>query len=136
MGAWIGALVLGTLAIRFWMRRLGRERTWDALQLFAPLLDLTGTWAGALAAIALWFGRVGFGGCWAGALGLVALMVTASLYDRAVLMPSLEAAHKRLGAAGDEKWERDWAFLWRMAGGARLATLLMGVSALVLGWYA
>ena len=55
-----------------------------------------------------------------------------------MLLPSLDAALKRLQAAsGDtDKWERDWRFLWRMAGIARAATLAMGVAALVAGWVA
>ena len=53
---------------------------------------------------------------WAAALLLVALMVAAGLYDRAVLMPSLEAAFKRSEhGAADPKFERDRAFLWRMS---------------------
>jgi hypothetical protein len=92
-----------------------------------PLADLVGTWAGALAAVALFWGRVGFGAAWASALGLVALMATASLYDRAVLLPSLDAAFKRLGP--DARWEDEWRFLWRMGAWGRGLTLAMAAGA-------
>jgi hypothetical protein len=138
LGAWIAALVIGIGGIAWLVRRRGRDAAWRAIHTLAPLVDLFGTWAGVLAAGALLLGRVGYGWPWAAALGLVALMVTFSLYDRAVLLPSLGAALKRLQAAsGDtDKWERDWRFLWRMAGIARAATLAMGVAALVAGWVA
>ncbi len=138
--AWMGGLVLGKLAVRFWMQRLGRTRAWEPLQIFAPLLDLFGTWAGTLGCVALALGRQGFSLAWAGALGILAVMITATLYDRAVLMPSLDAALRRLAATeeadaadGTEKWERDWAFLWRMAVLGRWLTLILGVVALLLG---
>ena len=61
-------------------------------------------------------------------------MVTASLYDRAVLMPSLDVAFNRLGAGEDPgKWEDDWRFLWRMAGWGRALTVAMGIAALACG---
>jgi len=138
LGVWIAALGIGIGGIAWLARRRGRDAAWPAIHTLAPLVDLLGTWAGVLAAGALLLGRVGYGWPWAAALGLVALMVTFSLYDRAVLLPSLDAALKRLQAAsGDtDKWERDWRFLWRMAGVARAATLAMGVAALVAGWVA
>ena len=134
LGAWIGVLSLSILGISLLTRRLGRDDSWPAIRNLAPLADLAGTWAGALAAIALFFGRRGYSFSWAAALFLVAIMVTASLYDRAVLLPSLDAAWKRLRAGADaEKWEADWRFLWRMAAWARAATLAMGAGALVFG---
>ena len=138
LGVWIVALALGIGGIAWLVRRRGRDAAWPAIHTLAPLVDLLGTWAGVVASAALLLGRVGYGWPWAAALGLVALMVTASLYDRAVLLPSLDAARKRLQAAPGEsdKWERDWRFLWRMAGIARAATLAMAVGALVLGWVA
>lgn len=138
LGVWIAALVVGIVGIAWLARRRGREAAWPAIFTLAPLVDLVGTWAGALAVGALLLGRIGYGWPWATALGLVALMVTASLYDRAVLLPSLDAAWKRRQAAASEadKWERDWRFMWRMAGVARAATLAMGVGALVCGWTA
>ena len=134
LGAWIGVLSLSVLGIALLTRRLGRDDAWPALRTLAPLGDLVGTWAGVIAAAALFLGRRGYGFSWAAALFLVALMVTASLYDRAVLMPSLDAAWKRLRAGTDEaKWEADWRFLWRMADWTRVATLAMGAAALVFG---
>lgn len=137
LGVWIVTLVFGIAAIAWLMRRRGRAGAWPAVSTLAPLVDLVGTWAGALAVAALLLGRVGYGWKWAVALGLVALMVTASLYDRAVVLPSLDAAWKRLQAADEaDKWERDWRFLWRLAGIARAATLAMGAGALACGWVA
>jgi len=127
LAAWTGALALGLPAFALLGRRLGRDRAWQSVRALAPLLDLFGTWAGVLGAAALLLGRRGFGAAWATALGLVALAVTASLYDRAVLMPSLDAAVKRLAAPGTAddraRWEADHAFLARMAAAARLLTL-------------
>lgn len=131
LGLWVGALAVGILATAILFRRLGRDAAWPSYRQLAPLVDLVGTWAGTIAAAALLLGRQGYGFFWAAALLLVALMVTACLYDRAVLMPSLDAAWKRL-AAGTEaaKWREDWAFLWRMAGWARAGTLVAGTAAL------
>jgi hypothetical protein len=138
LSIWIVVLALGIATIAWLARRRGRTAAWPTVFLLAPLVDLVGTWAGVLAVGALLLGRVGYGWPWAAALGLVALMVTASLYDRAVLLPSLDAAWKRLPAAAGPsgRWERDWRFLWRMAGLARAVTLIMGVAALVCGWVA
>lgn len=138
LGAWIVALAVGIGGIAWLARRRGREGAWPAIHTLAPTVDLVGTWAGGIAAAALLLGRVGYGWPWAAALGLVAMMVTASLYDRAVLLPSLDAAWRRLGAPSDEadKWERDWRFLWRLAGLARAATLAMGLAAWAAGWVA
>jgi len=121
--AWTGALLVGVVALDLPKRRI-----------LALSLDLFGTWMGALAALALLVGRKGFTAAWAGALGCVALMVTASLYDRAVLMPSLEAALRRLEAGEErERWERDRSFLARMAVAGRWVTLGLGIAALLLG---
>jgi hypothetical protein len=138
LGVWVVVLALGIGGIAWLARRRRRDAAWPAIHTLAPLVDLVGTWAGVFAVGALLLGRIGYGLPWAAALGLVALLVTASLYDRAVLLPSLDAAFKRLQAASSEtdKWERDWRFLWRMAGVARAATLAMAVGALVLGWVA
>jgi hypothetical protein len=126
VGGWIGILLVGILAMRM--------LSWEAVRVLAPLVDLLGTWAGTLAVITLVLGRESFGFAWATAMVLVALMLTASLYDRAVLMPSLEAAFKRLQhAAGRAKWEDEWAFLWRMATWGRAGTLVAGVGALLCG---
>jgi len=134
VGAWAGALALGILVIRHLVRRHGRSDAWPLVMTVAPLVDLAGTWAGAFAAAALFLGRRGFGWPWATALALVALMVTASLYDRAVLMPSLDAAHKRLAAGGDvAKWEGEGRFLWRMAAWGRAGTLAAGAAAAACG---
>ena len=61
-------------------------------------------------------------------------MIALALYHRAVLIPSLDAAFKRLGA-GDEdpKWGRDWRFLWRMSLCLRLSILLGSILCFVLG---
>jgi hypothetical protein len=127
VGAWAGAVALAILRVRVLVRRRGRGAAWPAVRTLLPLADLVGTWAGALAAAALLWGRVGFGAAWAAALGLVALMATASLYDRAVLLPSLDAAFKRLPA--DPRWEDEWRFLWRMGAWGRGVTLAMAVGA-------
>lgn len=125
VGMWAGVLELSTLAVPLLVRRLGRKDAWPALHPFLALVDLHGMWAGAIGAAVLFLGRTGFGVAWATALGLVALMVTASLYDRAVLLPSLDAATKRLAADGDQRWESEWRFLWRMAAWGRALTFLM-----------
>ena len=52
-------------------------------------------------AVALFLGRKDYGLPWAAALFLVALMVFVSLYDRAVLVPMLDSAFKRLGAGAE-----------------------------------
>ena len=135
VAAWAGVLVLAILAARLLLRRLGRREAWPALRIVLPLADLAGTWAGALAAAGLFWGRRGYGWGWATALGLVCLMATASLYDRAVLMPSLEAAWKRLEGAeergGDAaKWESEWRFLLAMAAWGRGGSLACAALAL------
>jgi len=122
MGAWLGALALGMLALRLLP---------DETPVLAPLLDLCGTWAGALGILALAFGRVGYGAAWAGALLACALGVTAGLYDRAVLMPSLAAARRRAEAEpGEARWGADWRFLWRLSHGTRVVTLLCALAAI------
>ena len=80
-GGWAGALVLGMLA----MRLLRHD-----IFVLAPLVDLFGTWAGAIGIGLLAVGRVGYSWQWALAVFVCALGVTAGLYDRAVLMPSLQ----------------------------------------------
>jgi hypothetical protein len=132
--AWIGILAVTMLAARLLERRLGRRGAWPALRIVLPLSDLAGTWAGTVAVVALFLGRRGYTWGWATAVGLVCLMVTASLYDRAVLMPSLEAAGKRLdaaeGAADEARWESDRHFLVLMAAWARGGSLAAAVGAL------
>ena len=129
-GAWAGVLAFGMVGIALLVKRVGVDRSWPALRVWAPWLDLFGTWAGAFAVGALALGRVGIGAGWAVAMVSCALAVTAGLYDRAVLMPSLDAAFKRMRAAADDpKWAEEWGFLWRMATVARaLALLLTGVA--------
>lgn len=122
MGAWLGVVVLGMLALRLLP---------DRAPVLAPLVDLCGTWAGSLGILALAFGRVGYTGAWAGALFACAIGITAGLYDRAVLMPSLAAARKRADAEpGEAKWAADWRFLWRLAHGTRIVTLLCALAAI------
>ena len=125
VGMWAGVLELATLVVPLLVRRLGREKAWPALHAVLALADLQGMWAGALGVIVLFVGRTGYGLAWAAAMGLVALMVTASLYDRAVLLPSLDASFKRLAAGPDPRWESEWRFLWRMAAWGRWLTFLM-----------
>jgi hypothetical protein len=125
VGMWAGVLGVAALLVPLLVRRLGREAAWAALHPALALVDVLGMWAGAAAALTLLFGRTGFRTPWALAMGLVALMVTASLYDRAVLLPSLDAATKRLGADPDPRWESEWRFLWRMAAWGRGATFAM-----------
>ena len=133
LGAWIGAVAVAILATALLFRRHGRASAWPPCRTLLPLTDLAGTWAGTLAALALFLGRRGFGFAWSSALFLVALAVTASLYDRAVLMPSLDAAFKRMQADDDPKWEEEWRFLWAMARWGRTATLAAAAGAAVLG---
>ena len=128
MGIWIGALLTGAIAMHLAFKRLGRDEGWPIVRLAAPLTDLIGMWTGTLAAAFLILGRTGYSFRWAAALLLVALMVTAGLYDRAVLVPSLDAAWKRLGH-GDE-WEDEWRFLMRMAVWGRGLTIGAGIAAL------
>ena len=121
-GGWAGALVLGMLA----MRLLRHD-----IFVLAPLVDLFGTWAGAIGIGLLAVGRVGYSWQWALAVFVCALGVTAGLYDRAVLMPSLQAARKRVEAEPQEpKWASEWRFLWRMAGWSRAVTLLSILAAI------
>ncbi len=134
VGAWLGALVVGNIAVRALSRSLGREASWPALHKLFAIIDLFGTWCGVLAGVGLWMGRVGYGLPWASAVGIVALMVTAGLYDRAVLLPSLDAAFKRLKAG--EEWARDWQFLSRMAAWGRWGTVALGLAALWFGYVA
>jgi len=117
LAAWVAVLGTGLLPG-------GRSR--------AALVGLIGTWAAALAAVALLLGRRGFTAAWAIALGLVALAATAGLYDRAVLLPSLDAAARRLEAAEDHgKWRSDHDFLARMAAVGRVVSLLAVAGALL-----
>ena len=156
LGAWIGAVAVAILAKALLFRRHGRASAWTPCSTLLPLTDLPGQWAGRppawpprrpplprtapartgaapLAPPALSLGRRGFGFAWSSALFLVALAVTASLYDRAVLMPSLDAAFKRMQADDDPKWEEEWRFLWAMARWGRTATLAAAAGAAVLG---
>lgn len=125
VGIWAGVVDLAALAVPLFVRRLGREGAWPAVHPLLALADVLGVWAGALAAIALFLGRAGYGWAWALAMGLIALMVTVSLYDRAVLLPSLDASMKRLAADPDPKWESEWRFLWRMAAWGRWLTFVL-----------
>jgi hypothetical protein len=130
-GAWMGVLAFGMGGIALLVRRAGIERAWPALRVWAPWLDLFGTWAGAIAVAALALGRRGIGAPWAAAVVCCALGVTAGLYGRAVLMPSLDAAFKRMRHAPDDgKWGSDWAFLWRMATAARALALVATAAAI------
>jgi len=130
-GAWAGVLAFGSGGIALLVRRMGIERSWPALRVWAPWLDLFGIWAGGLAVLALAMGRSGMRAGWAAAMVCCALGITAGLYDRAVLMPSLDAASKRLKHdANDVKWASDWAFLWRMATIARGLGLVLASAAI------
>jgi hypothetical protein len=131
VGMWVGIVELASLAVPLLVRRLGREAAWPALHPLLALADLQGMWVGAVGAAVLFLGRTGYGIAWAVAMGLLALMVTASLYDRAVLLPSLDAATKRLAADGDPRWESEWRFLWRMAAWGRWLTFLMAWGAVI-----
>jgi hypothetical protein len=132
-GAWLGALVLALLAERVLLRRHGRALAWPPCRTLLALADLVGTWAATLCATALLLGRRGFGWPWATALFLVALAATASLYDRAVLLPSLDASFKRTQADAAAKWEEERRFLFSMARWARWGTLGGGAGALACG---
>jgi hypothetical protein len=136
VGMWAGVVDLAALGVPLLVRRLGRERAWPALHPLLALSDVLGIWAGTLGAAALLLGRSGFGWAWAVAMGLVALMATASLYDRAVLLPSLDAATKRLHADEDPRWEEEWRFLWRMSAWGRWLTFVMAWGAVVCAFLA
>ncbi len=136
VGMWAGVLDVAALGVPLLVRRLGREAAWPAVHPLLALSDLLGTYAGALGAVILILGRTDFGVAWATALGLVALMATASLYDRAVLLPSLDAATKRLAADADPRWESEWRFLWRMAAWGRWLTFLMSWGAVLCAFLA
>jgi len=125
VGMWAGGVDLAARAGPGLVRRLGRERAWPALHPLLALADVRGMWAGALGAAVLFLGRTGYGWAWATAMGLVALMITVSLYDRAVLLPSLDASFKRLAADPDPRWESEWRFLWRMAAWGRWLSFLL-----------
>lgn len=129
VGTWAGVLELATLAVPLLLRRLGRAAAWPSLHPLLAFVDVQGMWAGAAGAVVLFAGRTHFGAAWAIAMGLVALMVTASLYDRAVLLPSLDAAMKRMAADPDPRWESEWRFLWRMAAWGRWISFLMALGA-------
>ncbi len=133
-GAWVGVLVFCLVALRIWERRAGRAEAWRAAHLLLPLADVIGVWAGATAGAALFFGRRGIGFAWAACMTLLALMFSLALYDRAVLVPYLDRADRRL-AHGEaaQKWDEDWRSLSRLATGLRLGTLAMGVAVVTLG---
>ena len=121
---WVVAVAAGMVAIH----RRGLERSLSSL---APGVDLAGTWFGAASIGLLAYGRLGFTMLWAGAMFACAMGVTAGLYDRAVLVPSLRAALKRLRADPDNpKWASDWAFLARLGAGTRFATLVCAAAAI------
>lgn len=128
VGGWLGALAFGILSLRRLLRRRPLDVAWPAARVIIPVIDLIGVWVGSAAVLALWLGRRGYTLAWALAMGLLAVMLAASLYDRAVLMPSMDAAYKRLGH-GD--WEADWRFLWRMSGVIRALTAAMAVGCLM-----
>lgn len=132
-GAWVGALLYVSAAVPLLVRRLGRAEAWRALALLLPLVDLVGAWAGGVAALALFLGRSGFDLRFAASTSLLAVMFALSLYDRAVLVPFLDAADKRLAHGADrERFEADWRFLWRLQAALRLGSLAMGTAALAL----
>jgi len=121
---WAVILLVGMVAIR----RRGME---GSLSLLIPGLDLAGMWIGTIAVLLLAFGRLGFQAMWAGALFSCAFGITAGLYDRAVLVPSLRAAQKRRRADPDNpKWAEEWSFLARLGGGTRVVTLLCVIAAI------
>jgi hypothetical protein len=124
LGAWSVALLGGAVAAPALLHRRG----WERVHRVAPAFDLVGMWAGAIAALALAVGRRGFTFGWAATLLLVALMVTAALYHRAVLVPSMDAARRR--ADHDAGWSEEWRFLWRMSHAARVLGLALALLAL------
>ncbi len=130
---WTGVILTGMFALRALLRRSGREQAWPAVHKLIPWVDLIGTWLGTVGVIALALGRAGYTFEWASCMGLFAVMITVSLYDRAVLMPSLDAAFKRTGKGEQhEKWEQNWRLLWRMSAVGRVLILLMAVASLLL----
>jgi hypothetical protein len=135
-GAWVGALLYASAAAPLLLRRLGRAEAWRVLALLLPLVDLVGAWAGGVAAVALSLGRSGFGFAFAASMSLLAVTFALSLYDRAVLVPFLDAADKRLAHGAErERWEADWRFLWRLQAALRLGSLAMASGALVFGTF-
>ncbi|MGH7162494.1 MAG: hypothetical protein ACREID_03335 [Planctomycetota bacterium] len=133
LGAWVVALLAAIVAFPLRARRRGRDAAWPGYIVLAPLLDLFGTWAGSAATLALIFGRRGFPFAWAASMTLVVLMITLSLYDRAVLMPSLRAAWKRLDGGTWRRWEEEWSFLYRLATILRCGACAAGVAAVAFG---
>ena len=128
---WAGALAFCIGGLSLMVRRMGIDRAWPAVRVWAPWLDLFGTWCGTLAILALALGRRGFGVPWAGAMLACALGVTAGLYGRAVLMPSLDAAFKRWRHEPENPlWLEEWTFLWKLATGARACSLLFATAAI------
>ena len=115
LAVWLLVLLVGIFLVS------GRRKV-------AAIIDVAGAWAGAISGASLGLGRSGFTALWAVALLLVAVAVTASLYDRAVLLPSIEAAGRR--ADHEERWRRDERYLWRLSHGARVLTLLLVGAAL------
>ncbi|MFQ5845680.1 MAG: hypothetical protein ACE5JG_11910, partial [Planctomycetota bacterium] len=114
-------------------RRRSRERVWEAARVLVPLVDLFGLYAGAAALVVLGLGRIGYRFGWAASVFLVALMIFLTLYDRAVLLPYLARARKRLGAGGRaDTWRADWSFLLRLSVGCHLGVLGGGIAALLL----
>jgi len=127
-GLWAGLLLYGLMAWR------GGRGAWPTLRVLGPAIDLAGTWLGAAAVLFLFLGRIAYSTAWATAMGLIAMMLAVTFYQRAVLSPSLDSSFKRMQAG--EEWERDWRFLWRMAGWARAITALAAVAALLCGLWA
>ena len=56
-GSWVGASIFVAVALPLLRRRLGEAAAWNVSRTLLPLLDLFGTWAGTLAALALWLGK-------------------------------------------------------------------------------
>ena len=126
----VAGLLTGLLLYSLIASRRGRDR-WTHLRVLLPVVDLVGTWLGAAGVVALFLGRVAYTVHWAVAMGLFAMMIAVTLYQRAVLLPSLESAYKRMQAG--EEWEADWRFLWRMGVIGRAFTAASVLAALVCG---
>ncbi len=133
-GTWIAAVVLCAVLLYRTTRR-PRDEAWAAVRVLLPVLDLFGVWAGTAALVLLFFGRSGYDFAWAASVFLIALMIFFTLYDRAVLVPYMERAIKRLGQGERvESWRADWSFLVRLSAACQLGVLGSGIAVLLLGF--
>ncbi len=134
IAVWVAAVVVCAVLLYRIIRR-PRDEAWAAGRVLLPVLDLIGVWVGSAAVLLLFLGRSGYDFAWAASVFLVALMIFFTLYDRAVLVPYMERAIKRLGQgelAGS--WRADWSFLVRLSAACHVGVLVSGIAVLLLGF--